>query len=114
LVGITAESFDIFTGVVGDLPCGDIEQNLEQQVREIDRQVAELMLLRGELTDILQGWSISPQKPTAAIYPIRVFAKVGLTVLHLMRSFASLRMTHSVLGFRKRSILKSQDYKYYR
>lgn len=55
---------------LGDLPCGDIQQKLEQQVREIDRQVAELMLLRGELTDILQGWSISPQKPTGAICPI--------------------------------------------
>jgi MerR family transcriptional regulator, copper efflux regulator len=53
----------------GNLPCDDIQAKLEQQVTAIDRQVAELKLLRQELTDILQRWSNSPQKEPGAICP---------------------------------------------
>ncbi|HEY9845887.1 MAG TPA: heavy metal-responsive transcriptional regulator [Candidatus Caenarcaniphilales bacterium] len=53
----------------GDLPCGDIQAKLEQQVSHIDRQVAELMLLRRELNHVLQRWSAAPQKQPGAICP---------------------------------------------
>jgi MerR family transcriptional regulator, copper efflux regulator len=53
----------------GDLPCGDVKSKLEGQVGEIDRQVAELMILRRELTDILQRWSASPKKRSEVICP---------------------------------------------
>jgi MerR family transcriptional regulator, copper efflux regulator len=53
----------------GDLPCDDVQAKLEQQVIAIDRQVAELKLLRHELTDILDRWSKSPQKEPGAICP---------------------------------------------
>ncbi|MGL5062566.1 MAG: heavy metal-responsive transcriptional regulator [Microcoleus sp.] len=53
----------------GDLPCGDVKNKLEQQIDEIDRQVAELMLLRRELTNIIQQWSASPQKQSGEICP---------------------------------------------
>lgn len=54
----------------GDLPCDDIQSKLEQQVAQIDRQVAELLLLRQELTNTLQRWSTSPQKQPGLICPI--------------------------------------------
>lgn len=53
----------------GDLPCGDVKSKLEGQVAEIDRQVAELMILRRELTDILQRWSASPKRRSEVICP---------------------------------------------
>jgi MerR family transcriptional regulator, copper efflux regulator len=53
----------------GDLPCGDVKSKLEEQVAQIDRQVAELTILRRELIDILQRWSVSPKKRSAVICP---------------------------------------------
>lgn len=53
----------------GDLPCGDIQIKLEQQVAEIDRKVAELLLLRQELSDVLQSWSTISQKQQGSICP---------------------------------------------
>jgi MerR family transcriptional regulator, copper efflux regulator len=53
----------------GDIPCGDVKSKLEGQVAEIDRQVAELMTLRQELTDILQRWSVSPKQRSEVICP---------------------------------------------
>ncbi len=51
------------------LPCDDIQTKLEQHVREIDRQVAELMSLRLNLTDLLQGWSASPPRNLGQFVP---------------------------------------------
>lgn len=53
----------------GDLPCGDVKSKLEEHVAQIDRQVAELTLLRRELTGILQRWSVSPSKRAEVICP---------------------------------------------
>jgi DNA-binding transcriptional MerR regulator len=53
----------------GDLPCGDVKSKLEHQVSKIDRQVTELMLLRRDLTEILQHWSTSPHKQPEVICP---------------------------------------------
>ena len=53
----------------GNLPCGDVKSKLEEQVAQIDRQVAELTILRRELTDILQRWSVSPKRRSEVICP---------------------------------------------
>ncbi|MGL4880662.1 MAG: heavy metal-responsive transcriptional regulator [Waterburya sp.] len=53
----------------GNLPCGNVKSKLEQQVAKIDRQVAELMFLRRDLTEILQHWSTSPDKQPEVICP---------------------------------------------
>ncbi len=51
------------------LPCQDIQTKLEQHVKEIDRQVADLMALRLKLTDTLQRWSAAPPPHPGAICP---------------------------------------------
>lgn len=53
----------------GNLPCGDIQNKLQQQVNHIDRQVNELLLLRQELSEILQRWSNSVDKEQGKICP---------------------------------------------
>jgi MerR family transcriptional regulator, copper efflux regulator len=53
----------------GELPCGDIYQKLTHQVERIDQQIAELLLLREELTQILQRWQAVPIKQTDSICP---------------------------------------------
>ncbi|BAU15794.1 transcriptional regulator (plasmid) [Leptolyngbya sp. NIES-3755] len=53
----------------GDLPCGDIQTKLEHQVFKVDQQIAELTLLRQELSSILQRWSVSPQQQQGEICP---------------------------------------------
>ncbi len=53
----------------GSLPCDDIQKKLEQQVKKIDQHIEELMLLRGELTDLLQQWSVFPEQQTGVICP---------------------------------------------
>jgi MerR family transcriptional regulator, copper efflux regulator len=53
----------------GELPCHDIHEKLAQQVQNIDRQVAELLLLRQELTDLLKGWNSSPETIPNSICP---------------------------------------------
>ena len=53
----------------GDLPCGDIKDKLEQHVGAIDRQVKDLLLLREELTGILDHWQTSPEKEVGKICP---------------------------------------------
>jgi DNA-binding transcriptional MerR regulator len=54
----------------GDLPCDDIQIKLEQQVTEIDRQIESLMLLRQELTGILQRWTNSSPLQPGVICPV--------------------------------------------
>lgn len=53
----------------GELPCGDVKTKLEERVAEIDKKVAELKLLRCELSDILQHWAAEPEKQTEVICP---------------------------------------------
>jgi MerR family transcriptional regulator, copper efflux regulator len=53
----------------GELPCHDIHEKLAQQVENIDRQVAELLLLRQELTGLLTGWNSCPETTPNAICP---------------------------------------------
>ena len=53
----------------GDLPCKSIQDKLEQQVDQVDRRIAELMLLRNELTELLQHWSTYPEEKPGIICP---------------------------------------------
>lgn len=53
----------------GNLPCDSIQEKLEQQVTKVDRRIAELILLRNELTDLLQHWSTYPDEKPGVICP---------------------------------------------
>jgi MerR family transcriptional regulator, copper efflux regulator len=53
----------------GDLPCEEIKDKLERQIREIDRQVEQLQLLRQQLTETLQEWTLTPSRDHSYICP---------------------------------------------
>ncbi|CAN1209270.1 heavy metal-responsive transcriptional regulator [Tumidithrix helvetica PCC 7403] len=54
----------------GLAPCTEIKQQLEHQIHEIDRRIAELMTLRGEIDRLLQDWTPSEKASTTEICPI--------------------------------------------
>jgi MerR family copper efflux transcriptional regulator len=54
----------------GLAPCAEIKQQLEQQILEIDRRIAELMTLRGEINALLEDWTPPAQITTGEICPI--------------------------------------------
>lgn len=70
-LGLSLKEIDVSLSIYdrGDLPCQDIQAKLEQHVSEIDRQIAELSLLRQELMDILQSWSATPAPQPGEICP---------------------------------------------
>lgn len=53
----------------GELPCGDIQDKLQHHVEEIDRQVADLLKLRQELTRVLEKWQTAPHPESGKICP---------------------------------------------
>ncbi|MDM7952747.1 MAG: heavy metal-responsive transcriptional regulator [Cyanobium sp. CZS 25K] len=53
----------------GELPCGDIQIQLERQIGRIDRQIKELRQLRKELQGLLAGWQSDPAKEGDVICP---------------------------------------------
>ncbi len=53
----------------GDLPCGDIQAQLERQIERIDAQIEELGQLRQELQGLLAGWQNDPAKEGDVICP---------------------------------------------
>lgn len=70
-LGLTLEEIQGCLAVhdAGELPCGDIEFQLERQIERIDGQIRELRKLRKELTDLLAGWQSHPAKDGAVICP---------------------------------------------
>jgi MerR family transcriptional regulator, copper efflux regulator len=70
-LGLSLKEIEVSLSIYdsGDLPCQDIQAKLEQHVSEIDRQMAELSLLRQELAGILQSWSASPAPQPGEICP---------------------------------------------
>jgi MerR family transcriptional regulator, copper efflux regulator len=44
----------------GSSPCCQVKGKFEQQIEKIDRQIADLQLLRQELTGLLSKWSTVP------------------------------------------------------
>lgn len=53
----------------GELPCGDIKDKLEGQIREIDRQVEQLLILRQQLTETFGEWEEKPRPDERFICP---------------------------------------------
>lgn len=53
----------------GNLPCTSIQEKLEKQVNKVDQRIEELILLRKELTDLLQHWSTSMEEKPGVICP---------------------------------------------
>ncbi|WP_216918717.1 heavy metal-responsive transcriptional regulator [Synechococcus sp. CCAP 1479/9] len=53
----------------GELPCGDIQRQLERQIERIDGQIQELRQLRTELQGLLAGWQSHPPKDSDVICP---------------------------------------------
>ena len=54
----------------GLAPCAEIKQQLEHQILEIDRRIAELMTLRGEINGLLEDWTPPAKATTGEICPI--------------------------------------------
>jgi DNA-binding transcriptional MerR regulator len=53
----------------GNLPCDNIQAKLEKQVDTVNQRITELILLRTELTNLLQHWSTSPEEKPGVICP---------------------------------------------
>jgi DNA-binding transcriptional MerR regulator len=54
----------------GDLPCEHIKVKLEDKLIEIDKQIRELLIFKGELEKLLSGWESIPKNLEATICPI--------------------------------------------
>lgn len=57
-LGLTLEEIRTILGVhdQGSLPCGVIKQLLEEKLDQLNHQITELEILKGELQGILSGW----------------------------------------------------------
>lgn len=53
----------------GELPCGDIRNQLDRQIERIDGQIRDLRQLRKELQGLLDGWQSDPVKEGDLICP---------------------------------------------
>lgn len=51
-------------------PCDEIQQKLEDKILEIDRQIKQLLTLRGELRGLLSGWESIQVLQSDTICPI--------------------------------------------
>lgn len=54
----------------GELPCEHIKIKLEEKVKAIDEQIRQLLILRQELSGLLSGWEIKPDRNHGTICPI--------------------------------------------
>ncbi len=54
----------------GKPACDDIHQKLEDKILEIDRQIEQLLTLRGELRGLLSGWDSFSTTSEDTICPI--------------------------------------------
>jgi len=53
----------------GQLPCADLQQQLELQIERIDGRITELEQLRQQLRQTLQGWQRAPRRQGDEICP---------------------------------------------
>ncbi|MBE9152600.1 heavy metal-responsive transcriptional regulator [Cyanobium sp. LEGE 06113] len=53
----------------GQLPCGDIQRQLQRQIDLVDERLRELRQFRTELLDLLGNWQSDPQPNTSVICP---------------------------------------------
>lgn len=50
----------------GQLPCGEVKQNLQRKVEQVTAQIEALEILRSELQGVLSGWQDQPTAEIAA------------------------------------------------
>ncbi|MBD2614678.1 MAG: heavy metal-responsive transcriptional regulator [Nostoc sp. ZfuVER08] len=53
----------------GQVPCGEIQEKLEQKLLEIDRQIDQLLTLRSEIQGLLSGWKNTAHRQEHTICP---------------------------------------------
>lgn len=53
----------------GQLPCGDIQRQLQRQIDLVDERLRELRQFRSELQGLLGNWQSDPAPNTAVICP---------------------------------------------
>ncbi|MDB9375991.1 heavy metal-responsive transcriptional regulator [Nodularia sphaerocarpa] len=54
----------------GQPPCSEIKDKLEDKLSQIDRQITQLLTLRSEIGELLDGWNHKPGKQEDTICPI--------------------------------------------
>jgi MerR family transcriptional regulator, copper efflux regulator len=71
-LGLTLSEIKEFLDIhdQGRLPCDRIKPQLETKVKEIDRQIQQLAILKQELEGLLSGWQIVPSPAHETICPI--------------------------------------------
>ncbi|MEA5569022.1 heavy metal-responsive transcriptional regulator [Anabaena sp. UHCC 0399] len=71
-LGLTLSEIKEFLQVhdAGSLPCEHIKTKLEDQVKDIDEQIQQLLILKQELEGLLSGWEIKPDNAHTTICPI--------------------------------------------
>ncbi len=62
------EILQVYDG--GKPACDEIQQKLKDKIFEINRQIEQLLTLRGELRQLLSGWDSFTTKPEDTICPI--------------------------------------------
>ncbi len=62
------EILQVYDG--GKPACDEIQQKLKDKIFEINRQIEQLLTLRGELRGLLSGWDSLTTKPEDTICPI--------------------------------------------
>ncbi|MBR8837325.1 MAG: heavy metal-responsive transcriptional regulator [Stigonema ocellatum SAG 48.90 = DSM 106950] len=62
------EILQVYDG--GKPACDEIQHKLKDKISEIDRQIEQLLTLRGELRGLLSGWDSLTTKPEDTICPI--------------------------------------------
>jgi 5'-deoxynucleotidase YfbR-like HD superfamily hydrolase len=53
----------------GELPCGDIQRQLQRQIDLVDERLGELRQFRSELQCLLENWRSDPAPNAAVICP---------------------------------------------
>ncbi|WP_016952487.1 heavy metal-responsive transcriptional regulator [Anabaena sp. PCC 7108] len=54
----------------GEIPCGEIQEKLQEKLLKIDHQIQQLLTLRGEIQGLLSGWQNRKEQPPESICPI--------------------------------------------
>ncbi|WP_414549699.1 heavy metal-responsive transcriptional regulator [Anabaena sp. CCY 0017] len=54
----------------GQPPCGEIKEKLEDKLSQIDSQITQLLILRAEIGELLDGWNNKASQQEDTICPI--------------------------------------------
>jgi DNA-binding transcriptional MerR regulator len=70
-LGLSLEDIEACLAVhdAGELPCADIQRQLQRQIDLVDERLRELRQFRRELQTLLQNWRSDPAPSTAVICP---------------------------------------------